>query len=514
MDFYLSYIHIFRHLGLGKLIVFYDDNHVTIDGGTDLAFTEDVEQRFKAYGFHTQYVANGDHDLEGIMRAIEAAQEVKDKPSLIRVRTTIGFGSSVQGSAKAHGAPLGNDSLASVKQHFGFDPNQTFVIPDQVAQYYSAIAAKGRETHSHWKDTLSFYQQTYPDLATEFDRRIKGQLPDSLLSALPRYQSSDPSIATRKLSETVLCVLSGILPELMGGSADLTPSNLTKWKGAVDFQKPGPLGSYAGRYIRFGVREHAMFAIGNGLAAYAGILPFTSTFLNFCGYGLGAVRLSALSHTHQLFIFTHDSIGLGEDGPTHQPVEMIPSLRAMPNILTLRPADGNEVSGAYLAALQNKTRPSALALSRQNLPQLEGTSVETVLNGAYILSDAPNPKIILVGTGSELTICVEAAKKLPFPTRVVSMPCTELFDEQSESYRLSVFPDGIPVLSVEAASTFGWQKYAHASVGIDSFGTSGPYQEVYEKYGITTDNVVEKAAKLVSYFSTRPVPTLSINLIQ
>lgn len=482
---------------MGKLIIFYDDNHITIDGGTDLSFTEDVELRFKSYGFHTQYVADGDHDLEGISRAIEAARAVTDKPSLIRIRTTIGFGSNVQGTAKAHGAPLGSDSLASVKAHFGFDPSQIFVIPEEVSRYYSVVCQKGAESHQVWNNVFSEYQRVYPELAIEFARRMQGKLPSTLLEALPKYTAKDSSIATRKLSETVLCALSQVLPEIMGGSADLTPSNLTKWKGSVDFQRPGPLGSYAGRYIRYGVREHAMFAIGNGIFAYGGLIPFTSTFLNFISYGMGAVRLAALSHFQQIFIMTHDSIGLGEDGPTHQPIETLAALRAMPNLLTIRPADGNEVSGAYLVALENKNRPSVLALSRQNLPQLEGSSIEAVKKGAYILSGPEDPALVLVSTGSEVSLIVEVAKKLSNKSiRVVSMPCQELFDEQPESYKRSVLPAGVPVLSVEAACTFGWQKYATHTIGIDTFGSSGPYQEVYAKFGLTVDAIAAKASEL------------------
>lgn len=491
---------------MSKLVVFYDDNHISIDGGTDLSFTEDVEQRFKAYGFHTQYIPDGDHNLEAIARAIEAAQAVTDKPSLIRIRTTIGIGSAVQGTAKAHGAPLGADALAAVKAHFGFDPQGRFVVPQEVAHYYKAIALKGQEGHGHWKGMLAAFEATYPGLAAEMKRRFEGRLPDDWASALPKYSPTDAPVATRKLSETVLCALSQVLPEIMGGSADLTPSNLTKWKGSVDFQKPGPLGSYAGRYIRYGVREHAMFAIGNGLDAYGGLLPFTSTFLNFISYGIGAVRLTALSHFHQIFIMTHDSIGLGEDGPTHQPIETLAALRALPNLLTIRPADGNEVSGAYRVAIENKTRPSVLALSRQNVPNLAGSSAESVLFGAYVLQDSANPSVILVSTGSEVSLCVEASKKLG-NARVVSMPCSELFDEQTLEYRRSVLPAGVPVLAVEAASTQGWNRYAHFTLGIDSFGASGPYQEVYAKFGLTPENIAAKAQAASSYFSG-PAPLL------
>lgn len=499
---------------MGKLIVFYDDNHISIDGGTELSFTEDVEQRFKAYGYHTQYVSGGDSDLEGIARAIQAAQSVTDKPSLIRIKTTIGIGSHVQGTAKAHGAPLGADSLAAVKAHFGLDPAQNFVIPEEVLSYYRAIGGTGEGHVNHWNGLLQSYQQTYPDLAAEFQRRLEGRLPDNWATCLPNYGSEAKPAATRKISETVLMHIANTLPELMGGSADLTPSNLTKWKGSVDFQKPGQLGSYTGRYIRFGVREHGMFAIANGLDAYGLIIPFTSTFLNFISYGIGAVRLAALSHHRVLYIMTHDSIGLGEDGPTHQPVETLAALRAIPNLYVLRPADGNEVSGAYKIAIERSQGPSVLALSRQNVTPLAGTSIDGVARGAYIVKDSGSgatPDIILVGTGSELELCFEAEKVLQTQSlnvRIVSMPCFELFDAQPLDYRHSVFPPAIPVISIEAACTFGWQKYAHASIGIDSFGASGPYEQVYKKFGITTEALVSKSLKLAKFYKSHPVPNL------
>lgn len=504
----------YRHWGLGKLIVFYDDNHISIDGGTELSFTEDVEQRFKAYGYHTQYVAAGDNDLEGIARAIQVAQGVTDKPSLIRIKTTIGIGSHVQGTAKAHGAPLGPDSLAAVKAHFGLDPAQHFAIPEDVLAYYRAVGGTGAGHVTHWDGLLQSYRQTYPDLAAEFQRRLEGRLPDNWAACLPTFGPDAKPAATRKISETVLMHIANTLPELMGGSADLTPSNLTKWKGSVDFQRPSQLGSPAGRYVRFGVREHGMFAIANGLDAYGLLIPFTSTFLNFISYGLGAVRLAALSHHRVLYIMTHDSIGLGEDGPTHQPVETLAALRAMPNLCVFRPADGNEVSGAYKVAIENRRGPSVLALSRQNVAPLAGTSIEMVAQGAYIVKDAGSgatPDIILVGTGSELELCFAAEKVLQSQSlnvRIVSMPCCELFDAQPLQYQLSVLPAAVPVISIEAGSTFGWQKYAHASIGLDSFGASGPYEQVYAKFGITTEALVSKSLKLAKFYKSHPVPNL------
>lgn len=322
---------------------------------------------------------------------------------------------------------------------------------------------------------------------------------------LPRYSPSDKAVATRKLSEGVLSAIESALPELIGGSADLTGSNLTRWKDAVDFQPPSTkLGDYTGRYFRFGVREHGMFAFLNGLSAYGGIIPYGGTFLNFLTYGWGAARLSALGHMRVIYIMTHDSIGLGEDGPTHQPIETLALTRATPNMLTFRPADGNETSGTYIAALNNLTRPSVIALSRQNLPHLEGSSVESVLKGAYILSTQKNPQIVIVATGSEVCIAVEAAKKLSqknIAAQVVSMPCSELFDEQSSEYKKEIFPIGVPVLSVEALCTFGWERYSHAQIGMRSFGSSGKAEDLYKHFKITPEHTAEKAESIIQYFA-------------
>lgn len=311
--------------------------------------------------------------------------------------------------------------------------------------------------------------------------------------------------------------IAGTLPELLGGSADLTGSNLTRWKDAVDFQPPSTgLGEYSGRYFRFGVREHAMFAFLNGLSAYGGIIPFGGTFLNFLTYGWGAARLSALSHCRAIYVMTHDSIGLGEDGPTHQPVETLALARATPNMLTFRPADGNEVSGAYLVAIQNKTRPSVIALSRQGVPQLENSSIEAVLKGAYILRTDEKPEVIFVATGTEVGIAVEASKKLnekKIPNRVVSMPCTEIFDEQSIEYKKQVFPLGIPVISIEALGTFGWDRYSHAHIGLHTFGSCGKVGDLYKHFGITADDAVEKAQKVIEHFKKLGhVPEVNVQL--
>ncbi|KAI8594016.1 Transketolase, thiamine diphosphate binding domain-containing protein [Geranomyces variabilis] len=495
------------HLQLGKLIALYDDNHIQIDGDTALGFTEDVIARFEAYGWHTQVIADGDHDIEGITKAIEAAKKVTDKPSLIKVRTTIGYGSKNQGEEKVHGAALGEPDIVEVKKKFGFNPEEKFHIPQEVYDFYHKLAKKGSDASEAWDKLFANYAKEFPDLHAELTRRMNNKLPDGLLAALPRYTPKDAPIATRKLSETVLNKIAPILPELIGGSADLTGSNLTRWKGAEDFQPPSTkLGTYAGRYIRFGVREHGMAAICNGIAAYGASIPFGATFFNFISYALGAVRLSALSHEQVLYIMTHDSIGLGEDGPTHQPIETLAEMRAMPNILNFRPADGNETSGSYLVALEARDRPSVLILTRQNLPHLEGSEIEKVRKGAYVLQDQEKAEICFVATGSEVSLAVDTAAELAkegIKARVVSMPCWELFEEQSLEYKMSVFPDGLPVISIEAMSTFGWDRWAHVCIGIDSFGASGPYKDLYKKFGLVPEVIVQKAKKTLAYYKDR-----------
>ncbi|KAJ2779827.1 Transketolase [Coemansia javaensis] len=511
------------HLELGNLVVLYDSNGIQIDGATALGFTEDVRKRYEAYGWHTLAVDDGDHDLEGLTRAIEAAKAETKRPSLIVITTTIGFGAAKAGTEGVHGAPLGAESLAAVKEQFGFDKAESFKVPDAVYAQYRARGEAGAQAEREWDALMARYGEAHPELHAELVRRIEGRLPDGWAARLPRYTPADKPVATRKLSEAVLNALAPHVPELVGGSADLTGSNLTRWKGAEDFQAPDTgLGSYAGRYVRFGVREHGMAAICNGLAAYGAVLPFASTFLNFISYAAGASRLTALSHLRVLYIMTHDSIGLGEDGPTHQPIETLAMLRATPNYLNFRPADGNEVSGAYMAALQHAHRPSVLSLTRQNLPQLEGSSVEQTLKGGYTLAtygagaSGAAPDLLLVGTGSETSLAVDAAQLLSdrhgLAVRVVSMPCLELFAQQPAEYRRSVLLPGVPAASVEALSTFGWHKYVHLPIGIDSFGASGPYVKLYEKFGLTPAAVADRALKLVAHYKGRAAPELDLEL--
>ncbi|PWY98937.1 putative transketolase [Testicularia cyperi] len=492
------------HLKLGNLIALYDDNHISIDGDTACSFTEDVEQRFLSYDWHVSHVLDGDKDLEGLYKAIEEAKAVTDKPSLIRVKTTIGFGSKQQGLAATHGAPLKADDIEGVKQKFGMDPKEAFVVPEDVRAAYKEIADRGAEADAKWTELFKAYGDKYPQEHAEIARRIAGKLPEGWEKALPTYQPSDAAVASRKLSETVLGKVADAVPELLGGSADLTGSNLTRWGNAVDFQHPASqLGDYSGKYIRYGVREHAMGAIMNGLAAYGMHIPTAGTFLNFVSYAIGAVRLSALSGHRVIWVATHDSIGLGEDGPTHQPIETAIALRAIPNLMFWRPADGNEVSGAYLVALQSKSTPSVLALSRQNLPQLEGSSIEKTTKGGYVVVENSSADITLVASGSEVALCNEAAAKLGekgIKVRVVSMPCFSVFDAQPIDYRLSVLPSGKPILSVEAYSRLGWAKYSHAQHGIDTFGASAPAGELFKKFKMTGADVAAKAEHVVKVF--------------
>jgi transketolase len=490
------------HLGLGKLIALYDDNHISIDGDTSVSFTEDVGKRFEAYGWHVQEVPNGDTDLDAIQKAIETAKGVTDKPSLIKVRTTIGYGSpNKANTAGVHGAALGGDEVTATRTNLGWD-YEPFVVPEDALSHWRKAVERGAQLESDWNDAFAAYKSKYATEAAKFEQMLSGKLPDGWEKALPHYSPEDKALATRQTSEKTLNALAPALPELIGGSADLTHSNLTLLKGYGDFQK----GSYEGRNLRFGVREHGMGAICNGIALHnSGLIPYCATFLVFADYMRAAIRLSALAQAGVIYVMTHDSIALGEDGPTHQPVETIASLRAIPNLLVFRPADGNETSGAYKIAVERRKQPSLLAMSRQALPQLDGSSIEGVARGAYILSGSDDlPDIILVGTGSEVSLCVQAAEKLRaegHKVRVVSMPCWELFEEQDEAYKNTIFPKADQKrLVVEAASSFGWHKYIGnegAMISIERFGVSAPGGVAMEKFGYTVDNVVAEAKKVL-----------------
>lgn len=497
------------HLQLGNLIAIWDDNHISIDGDTNQAFTEDVIKRYESYGWHVEYVHDGDHDLEGIAAAIKRCQEVKDKPSLIKLRTIIGFGSKQQGTHGVHGSPLKADDIKQLKEKFGFNPEESFTVPQEVYDLCHKASAKGAAAEEEWKKLFEKYGQEYKTEHDELVRRIKGDLPEGWEKHLPVYTPNDPAVASRKLSETVLSKVFDVLPELIGGSADLTGSNLTLVKGTVDFQPPATkLGDYSGRYIRYGVREHAMGAIMNGIAGYGGLIPYGGTFLNFVSYAAGAVRLSSLSQVRTIWVATHDSIGLGEDGPTHQPIETLAHFRALPNMMVWRPADGNETSAAYYQALVSKHTPSIIALSRQNLPQLEGSVIDKAVKGGYVLHEQEGADITLVSTGSEVCICIDAVKELKekhnIKARVVSMPCFEVFDAQSKDYRLSVLPDGIPSLSVEVMSTMGWERYTHEQFGLNRFGASGAYKDVYKKFEFTPEGIAKRAIATVDFWKDVP----------
>ncbi|MEL6128606.1 MAG: transketolase [Cyanobacteria bacterium J06627_3] len=488
------------HLGLGKLIALYDDNHISIDGSTDIAFTEDVSKRFEAYGWHVLHVEDGNTDLAAIANAIEEAKQVTDKPTMIKVTTTIGYGSPNKADTSGiHGAALGDEEIDLTRKNLGWD-HPPFVIPEDVLTRFRQAIEKGASAEAEWNQTLATYRTKYADDATLFERMLAGELPEGWADALPTYAPGDKAIATRKTSEATLNALAPAVPELVGGSADLAKSNNTLMKISGDFQK----GAYENRNLRFGVREHGMGAICNGIALHnSGLIPYCATFLVFADYMRAAIRLSALSEAGVLYVMTHDSIALGEDGPTHQPVETIASLRAIPNLYVIRPADGNETSGAYKVAIASRKTPTLMAFSRQNLPQLEGSSIDAVAKGAYVISDDADADLILIGTGSEVSLCLEAAKQLRSEgkkVRVVSMPCWELFDAQDASYKESVLPKAVTKrLVVEAGIEMGWGKYYGAEgdmISVSGFGASAPGGRIMQEYGYTVDNVVARANAL------------------
>ncbi len=492
------------HLKLGKLIALYDDNHITIDGRTDVSFTEDVLKRYESYGWHIQHVPDGNKDVNAIANAIQEAKKVTDKPSIIKITTTIGYGSpNKSDTAGVHGAPLGAEEADLTRKSLDWSYGP-FEIPQEAYGQFRKAIEKGAALESEWNEQLNDYRRKYPSEAKEFERSLRGELPENWDKDLPTYTTADKGLATRKHSQICLGSIGPNLPELIGGSADLTHSNYTDIKGETgSFQADTP----EKRYLHFGVREHAMAAILNGIAYHdSGLIPYGGTFLVFADYMRGSMRLSALSELGVIYVLTHDSIGVGEDGPTHQPIETIPSLRAIPNMMVFRPGDGNETSGAYKVAISNRKRPSSLCLSRQGMPNQANSSIEKVALGGYILEDCSGtPELIFIGTGSELHLCVDAAKELTNQgkkVRVVSMPCVELFEEQSDSYKEEVLPSNVRKrIVVEAAETFGWHKYIGLdgdSVTMSSFGASAPGGTCMEKFGFTVENVLNKAKRLLS----------------
>jgi len=484
------------HLGLGKLIVLYDDNGITIDGSTDIAFSEDVQARYRAYGWHVARVEDG-NDVGAILAAIAAAKAETTRPSLIAVRTTIGYGSpKLAGTSKVHGSVLGSDEAAATKAALGVDW-PAFTVPDDVLTHYREQRERGAAERAAWQQRWDAYQAAYPAEAAELARATRGELPDDALNDLPSWDVSDKPLATRAASGKVLATLAPRLPELLGGSADLAGSNVTDLPDTSAMRAA----DLSGRIVRFGVREHGMAAIGNGLALHGGVRPFVATFMVFADYLRPALRLSALMGVPLTYVLTHDSIGLGGDGPTHQPIETLMSLRAIPNLVVLRPADANETSQAWRLALERREGPTALALTRQNVPHL-AVPEGAVARGAYVLADdaAGDPDVILVGTGSEVALCLQAREILAganVRARVVSMPSFELFAAQDEAYRKRVFPAAVRArVAVEAGATLGWERVvgdAGVVIGIDRFGASAPGDTVLREFGFTPERVVAAA---------------------
>lgn len=492
------------HLRLGRIIYLYDDNGISIDGSTDIAYTEDCTKRFEAYGWQVLEVLDG-NDVEAIDQAIQAAK-IDPRPSLIRIHTQIGFGLPTrQGTAKAHGEPPGIDELAGAKQNLGWPLEPPFFVPDDVLDYFRQVGRKGAQLEADWMSLIDQYSRDYPDLFEQFQHAITHSLPTDWQSHLPVFPADTKGLATRSASGKVINALASQLPELIGGSADLTPSNLTWISNSPSFQADQP----EGRNIHFGVREHAMGAIVNGMALYGGIIPYGGTFLVFSDYMRPAIRLAALSHYPSIWIFTHDSIGLGEDGPTHQPVEHLAALRAIPNLVVLRPADANEVSAAWKIAIQNRSGPTALVLSRQNIPTLDRTIYSSAIGlerGAYVLADlgGKKPELIMMASGSEVNLIVEAGQRLAAQgvgVRLVSFPSWELFLEQDQEYRNLVLPPDIKRrISVEAAVSLGWSRWVGDNgkvISLDRFGASAPAQILFDRYGFTIENIVQQASSLL-----------------
>lgn len=482
------------HLQLGKLIYLYDDNRISIDGSTDLAFTEDRLARFAAYGWHVQQVMDG-NDVEAIDAAIRLAK-TDARPSLIAVRTVIGYGApNKQGTAKVHGEPLGEDELRLAKENLNWPPEPKFYIPEDVLNLYRQALARGAEWEADWRLLFDAYQRLYPALGSELRRRLDGELPQGWSAALPVFPRDSKGMATRAASGKVINALAPVLPELVGGSADLAPSNNTWIQGEAAFQKDAP----HGRNLHFGVREHAMGAALNGMALHGGLIPYGGTFLVFSDYMRPAIRLASLSHLPVIYVFTHDSIGLGEDGPTHQPVEHLAALRLIPNLVVIRPADANETAQAWKVAIENRRGPTALVLSRQSLPIFEAADFPTVEKGAYVLADMGEgePQAILMASGSEVSLIYEAGARLAaggLCVRVVSFPSWELFEAQEETYRQMVLPDRVRSrLAVEAGVRLGWERYVGAKgrvLSLERFGASAPGKVLFEKFGFTVENVI------------------------
>ena len=492
------------HMKLGKIIYLYDDNHISIDGSTDLAFTEDRMKRFEAYHWHTQQIDG--HDRAAVAEAIKAAQAVTDKPSIIACRTTIGFGSPHKANtAGVHGSPLGEEEVKLTKAAYGWDYDEPFYIPDEALAHFREAIGAGAEWEADWKKTLQAYEQALPQEAKTFRGALSGELPEGWDDGLPVFPADAKGMATRAASGKTLNAIAPALPTLIGGSADLAPSNNTMLKDYSVFDAS----NNAGRNFHFGVREHAMVGALNGMALHGGVIPYGGTFLVFSDYCRPSIRLAALSHIPITLVFTHDSIGLGEDGPTHQPVEHLAALRAIPHLTVIRPADANETAQAWKVSLEKSDGPVALILTRQSLPVYDRSQMGDAANlskGAYVLLDTDRiyPDVLLIATGSEVQFAVEAHAKLAeqgIGAHVISMPSWELFEEQSDEYKEFVLPSSVKArVAIEAGISMGWQKYVGPQgtiIGLDRFGASAPYKEIYEHLGFTTDNVVLRALETI-----------------
>ena len=500
------------HLGLGKLIYLYDDNHISIEGDTNLAYSDNVKKRFEGYNWHVQNIGEKANDVKALSEAIDNAKKEKNKPSLIIVRSHIAYGSpNMHDTAEAHGSPLGEEEVKLTKKFYGWPEDKTFYVPDEVLNYMSKAVDKGEKAEADWNEKYKKYKKDNPELAKKFESTLKLELPPNWDKNLPVFQSTDKPVATRSAGGKVLNSIAEHLPWLIGGSADLSPSTKTLLNNSDYFEN----GNYENRNFTFGIRELGMCGISNGMYLHGGVRPFVSTFFVFTDYARPAIRLASLMEIPIIYVVTHDSIGLGEDGPTHQPVEHLASLRAMPNLCVIRPADATETAYAWKAAITRTKGPTMLVLSRQNLPIFDRNklaSAEGVLKGAYILSreKADKPEIILISTGSEVSLILEAQEKLQeknINARVVSMPSWELFKEQSDEYRNEVLPKDIETrLAVEAASPFGWHEWVGSSgnvIGINTFGASAPYKEIYKHYGLTVENIIKKSEELLSKVSSK-----------
>jgi transketolase len=506
------------HLGLGKIICLYDSNDITLAAETSLSFTENVNKRFNAFGWHTQIVKDG-NNIDEIEKAIRDAIYESDRPSLIIVKTHIGFGSPKQDTIHIHGSPLSKEDLIKTKENFGWPLEPDFYVPHDVLSYFRLAVAKGQYAELEWNSLFLFYTKKYPEKAKQWNLMLNRQLPDGWAKDIPNYVDKNKKIATRVAGGEIINSIAKNLPNLIGGSGDLDPSTKTALIGMGNFQKPakiekypqgavsGPWG-YEGRNIAFGVREHAMAAILNGIAYYGFLIPFGSTFLVFSDYMRPSIRLAALSKLHVIYIFTHDSVAVGEDGPTHQPVEQIANLRAIPNLVVIRPADANETVEAWKIALNLKNRPVAIILSRQDLPVIDKSSYSDSSNlkkGAYILAGfEENPDLIIIATGSEVHLAIEVyefLKRESILTRVVSMPSWELFEEQPEEYKKSIIPDSIPKISIEAGVSMGWHKYVGAEnniFSINHFGASAPSKVILENFGFTKERIIQKIKEIIN----------------